>query len=172
MKAAQPMYGPSARINLPNYCTNASVLCKTASSCDSAITCSQSASSDVQELKTGLDTQNVCEASASEVVNDPPDMTKERVTGVCNDDGYYQGFPEDDMFDIDELLGVMDQKGESINEAGSSGYPMYDGWFENKLDDFDFDFLETGPEDCGFTLEELGLSLDPAEPVMQIDEEK
>nr|GEX08567.1 hypothetical protein [Tanacetum cinerariifolium] len=95
-EAVRAMYGPSARINLPNYYPNASLLCKTTSS-----------------------------SSASEV----------GVAGICNDDGNYQGFPEDDMFNIDELLGVMDQKDESINEAGSSGQPMYDAWFENKPDD-------------------------------------
>ena len=99
-EAARAMYGSSARINLPNYCSNASLLCKTASSCDSTITCSQSESSKVLESKTGFDAQNVCQSSSSEVVNDPPDMTKERVTGICNDDGYYEGFPEDDMIDI------------------------------------------------------------------------
>ncbi|GJS88959.1 hypothetical protein Tco_0771595 [Tanacetum coccineum] len=152
---ARAMYGPSARINLPNYCPNASLLCKTTSSCDLTITCSQSESSEVRESQTA---QNVCETSASRV----------DVMGICND----EGFPEDDMFDIDQLLGVMDQKGESINEAGPSGQPMYDAWFEYKPDDFDFDFFDTGSEDCNFTLEDFGLSLDLAEPVMQIDEQK
>ncbi|GKB83014.1 hypothetical protein Tco_0949909, partial [Tanacetum coccineum] len=41
----------------------------------------------------------------------------------------YAGFPEDSMFDINELLDVVDQKGESINEEGSSSHPMYDAWF-------------------------------------------
>nr|GEW24323.1 dehydration-responsive element-binding protein 2A-like [Tanacetum cinerariifolium] len=121
-EAARAMYGPSARINLPNYYPNASLLCKTTSSCVSNITCSQSESSKVCETKTA---QNVCAASASEV----------GVAGICNDDGNYQGFPEDDMFNIDEILGVMDQKDESINEEGSSGQPMCDAWFENKPDD-------------------------------------
>nr|GEU65431.1 protein transparent testa glabra 1 [Tanacetum cinerariifolium] len=47
---------------------------------------------------------------------------------ATNDDGYYQSFLEDNMFDIHELLGVVDQKGKSINEEGSSGH-MYDAWF-------------------------------------------
>ncbi|GJV37520.1 hypothetical protein Tco_1409997 [Tanacetum coccineum] len=41
----------------------------------------------------------------------------------------YAEFPKDNMFDINELLDVVDQKGESINEEGSSGHPMYDAWF-------------------------------------------
>nr|GFA22990.1 hypothetical protein [Tanacetum cinerariifolium] len=108
------------------------------------------------------------------------------------------GFPEDDIFDIDELLGVMDQNsktaqnvckastskvdidellgvmdqnGESIDQAGSSGHSMYDAWFENKLD-FDFDFLERKPKDFKLTLEDFVLSLDPTEPFMQTNEEK
>ncbi|PWA35332.1 hypothetical protein CTI12_AA610440 [Artemisia annua] len=70
------------------------------------------------------------------------------------------GFSEDEIFYIDELLGVMDQKSEFNNEA--VGYPMQDAWYENKQDvsqnesiymqqddsgvapNFGFDFLEGG----------------------------
>nr|GFC10959.1 hypothetical protein [Tanacetum cinerariifolium] len=88
--------------------------------------------SQVQGLKTA---QNVREATAKEV----------KVTGI----------PDKNLFDTDELLSDMNQKGQ------------YDAWFENKVDGFDFDFLDTQFEDYNFTLEDLGISLDPpAEHVM------
>nr|GEW05899.1 dehydration-responsive element-binding protein 2A-like [Tanacetum cinerariifolium] len=135
-EAARAIYGPVARINLPNYCPNASL---TALSYDSTVTyideflgvmveyeCSQA-----QGLKT---TQNVSEATAKEV----------EVTGI----------QDKNFFDIDELLDDMNQKGQ------------YDAWFENKVDGFDFNFLDTDFKDYNFTLEDLGISLDPAKPVM------
>nr|GEW59440.1 DREB2 transcription factor [Tanacetum cinerariifolium] len=113
---------------------------------------------------------NVCEASKSEV----------DVMGISNDDmfdideflGEYEcsqaqglktaqsvseatakevevtGIPDKNLFDTDELLGDMNQG-------------QYDAWFENKVDGFDFDFLDTQFEDYNFTLEDLGISLDP-----------
>nr|GEY14807.1 hypothetical protein [Tanacetum cinerariifolium] len=78
--------------------------------------------------------QNVSEATAKEI----------EVTAI----------PDKNFFDIDELLGNINQKGQ------------YDAWFENNVDGFDFDFLDTEFEDYNFTLEELGISLDPAKPVM------
>nr|GEW05900.1 DREB2 transcription factor [Tanacetum cinerariifolium] len=171
----RPIYGPVTRINLPNYCLNASL---TASSCDSTVACSQSESNEVRESKTAQN--NVCEAIKSEV----------DITGISNDDmldideflgvmGEYEcsqaqglkttqnnvseatakevevtGIPDKNFFDIDELLGNINQKGQ------------YDAWFENNVDGFDFDFLDTKFEDYIFTLEELGISLDPAKPVM------
>lgn len=189
-KAAKAIYGEYARINLPNYHTNTPLQCEAATSCNSTTTCSNSEGSEVQDSKSGIDwrapTENVCEAS--EVVNESLDMIREEradikdVTGVSNDDGCYQGFSEDEMFYIDELLGLMDQTSEFNNEA--AGYPMQDAWYENKQDvsqnesicmqqdacgvapDFDFDFLEGGLEEGNFSLEEFGLSLDPTESVM------
>nr|GEW92299.1 hypothetical protein [Tanacetum cinerariifolium] len=134
-------------------------------------------SNEVRESKTAQN--NVCEASKSEV----------DVTGISNDDMLdiddflgvmveYEcsqaqglktaqnvseattkevevtGIPDKNFFDIDELLGDMNQKGQ------------YDAWFENKVDGFEFDFLDTEFEDYNFTLEDLGISLDPTEPVM------
>lgn len=182
-KAARAMYGEYARINLPNYHVNTSLPCNAATSCYSTSTCSNSECSEVQDSKSGLDwcapTEAVCEAS--EVVNESLDI-KDAV-GVSNDDGCYQGYSEDDMFYIDELLGVTDQESEFNNEA--AGYPMPDNsWYENKQDvsqnesiymqqdacgvapDFGFDFLDGGLEECNFSLEEFGLSLDPTESVM------
>ncbi|PWA77695.1 DREB2 transcription factor [Artemisia annua] len=175
-EAARAMYGPSARLNLPNYSANTS--CKAASSYDSATTCSYSESGEVQDSKSGLDwfapAQSVY--AESEVVNEPLVMRKEKrvddiqdVTG--NDDGFCQGFPEDDMFDIDELLGIMDQKGECNNENKpdfsqiESVYVQEDPY--GVLPDFGFDFVEAGrPEECSFSLEELGLTWEPAELVL------
>ncbi|PWA77026.1 DREB2 transcription factor [Artemisia annua] len=186
-KAARAIYGEYARINLPNYHTNTPLPCNAATSCNSTTTCSNSEGSEVQDSNPGLDwcapTENVCEAS--EVVNESLDMIREEhadikdVMGVSNDDGCYQGFSEDEMFYIDELLGVMDQKSEFNNEAAD--YPTQDVWYENKQDvsqnesiymqqdacgvapDFGFDFLDGGLEECNFSLEEFGLSLDPTE---------
>ena len=163
-EAARAMYGPSARLNLPDYSANTS--CKAASSYDSATTCSYSESSEVQDSKSGLDwfapAQNVY--AESEVVNEP------LVTGYCNDYGFCQGFPEDDMFDMDELLGVTDQKGECNNEDKldfsqiETVYVQQDPY--GVLPDFDFDFVEAGrPEEC-FSLEELGLTWEPTELVL------
>ncbi|PWA67496.1 hypothetical protein CTI12_AA317480 [Artemisia annua] len=90
---------------------------------------------DLQDSMFGIDwcapTENVCEAS--EVIHESLDMIREEragikdVTGVSNDDGCYQGFSEDEMFYIDELLGVSDQKSEFNNEA--AGYPMQDACY-------------------------------------------
>nr|GEV77530.1 hypothetical protein [Tanacetum cinerariifolium] len=145
-EVARPIYGPVTRINLPNYCPNASL---TASSYDSTVACSQSESNEVCESKTTQN--NICEASKSKV----------DVTGISNDDmldidefldvmGEYEcsqahglktmqnvseanakevevtGIPDKNFFDIDELLGDINQKGQ------------YDAWFENNVDGFDF----------------------------------
>ncbi|GKC86131.1 DREB2 transcription factor, partial [Tanacetum coccineum] len=58
-EAARAMYGPSARLKLPNYSENTSS--KAASSYDSAATCSYSETSEVQDLKSGLLAQSVYE---------------------------------------------------------------------------------------------------------------
>nr|GEW92793.1 hypothetical protein [Tanacetum cinerariifolium] len=114
-EVARPIYGPVTRINLPNYCPNASL---TASSCDSTVACSQSESNEVH---------------------------------------------------IDEFLGVMGEyecsQAQGLKTTHNKG--QYDAWFENNVDGFDFDFLDTEFEDYYFTLEELGISLDPAEPIIQ-----
>ncbi|GJU69712.1 DREB2 transcription factor [Tanacetum coccineum] len=183
-EAARAIYGQSARINLPNYHANTQLPCQAATSCNSTTTCSYSEGSEVQESKSGLDwcapTQSVCE-----VVNESLDMIRgghadfKDVTGVSNDDGYYAGFPEEEIFDVDDLLGVMDQTSEFNNEA--AGYRMHDAWYENKQDvsqneslctqqdacgvapEFSFDFLEGGLEEFNFTLDEFDLSMDPTE---------
>nr|GEW92300.1 drought responsive element binding protein [Tanacetum cinerariifolium] len=113
-EVARAIYGLVVRINLPNYCPNASL---TASSCDSIVACSQSESNEVH---------------------------------------------------IDEFLGVMGEyecsQAQGLKTAHNKG--QYDAWFENNVDGFDFDFLDMEFEDYNFTLEDLGISLDPAEPVM------
>nr|GEY16345.1 DREB2 transcription factor [Tanacetum cinerariifolium] len=142
-EVARPIYSLVTRINLPNYCPNASL---TALSCDSTVACSQSESNEVRESKTAQN--NVCEASKSEV----------DITGISNDD----------MLDIDEFLGVMGEyecsQAQGLKTTQNKG--QYDAWFENNVNGFDFDFLDTEFEDYNFTLEELGISLDPAKPVM------
>nr|GEY16344.1 hypothetical protein [Tanacetum cinerariifolium] len=84
--------------------------------------------------------------------------SKVDVTGISNDD----------MLDIDEFLDVMVEyeciQAQGLKTAQNTG--QYDAWFENKVDGFDFNFLDTDFEDYNFTLEDLGISLDPAEPVM------
>ncbi|PWA77025.1 hypothetical protein CTI12_AA079500 [Artemisia annua] len=75
------------------------------------------------------------------------------------------------MFDLDELLGVMDQKGECNNENKSefsqieSVYVPQDPY--GVLPEFGFDYVEGGrPEECSFSLEELGLTWEPTEIVL------
>ncbi|PWA90089.1 DREB2 transcription factor [Artemisia annua] len=187
-EAARAMYGASARLNLPNYGANTS--CEAASSYDSATTCSYSESSEVQDTKSGLDWFTPAQSvyGESEVVNEP------LVTGYCYDDGYCQDFPEDEMISLDELLGIMDQKDECNNEnkpdfsqnesmymqqdisQNESIYMQQDVSHNESIymqqdacgvaPDFGFDFLEGEFDECNFTLEEFGLSLDPAESVM------
>nr|GEY18232.1 hypothetical protein [Tanacetum cinerariifolium] len=96
-EAARAMHGPSARLNLPNYSENTS------------------------NLDWFTPAESVYEES--EVVNESLVTRKEKnvddvkdVTGYCNEDGLCQRFPEYDMFDLDELLSVMDQKSEYDNE--------------------------------------------------------
>nr|GEY64023.1 dehydration-responsive element-binding protein 2A-like [Tanacetum cinerariifolium]GEZ37405.1 dehydration-responsive element-binding protein 2A-like [Tanacetum cinerariifolium] len=153
-EAARAIYCQSARINLPNYHANTQLPCQAATSFNSTTTCSYSEGGEVQESKSGLDwcapTQSVCE---SEVANESLDMIRERqadfkdVTGVSNDDGYYEGFPAEEMFDMDELLGVMDQTSEFNNEA--AGYPMHDAWYENKQDISQNESICTQQDACG-----------------------
>nr|GFB76948.1 dehydration responsive element binding protein [Tanacetum cinerariifolium] len=115
-EAARAMYGPSARLNLPNYSENTSS--KVASSYDTAATCSYFESSEVQDSKSGLDWFTPAESiyeEKSEVVNEPLVMRKKSVDEV-NDYDSCQGFPEDDFFDVDEFISVMDQKAECNNE--------------------------------------------------------
>nr|GEX81163.1 hypothetical protein [Tanacetum cinerariifolium] len=131
------------------------------------------------------------------------------VTGYCNEDGLCQGFPEYDMFDLDELLSVMDQRSEYSNEnkpyfsentlnksaatydsAATCSYsetsevqdlksrlPAQSVYEESEVvneplvmrkeKNFDVYFVEAGrPEECSFSLEELGLTWEPTELVL------
>nr|GEW92792.1 dehydration-responsive element-binding protein 2a-like [Tanacetum cinerariifolium] len=80
--------------------------------------------------------------------------TKQNVSEATAKEVEVMGIQDKNFFDIDELFGDMNQKGQ------------YDAWFENKVDGFDFNFLDTEFEDYNFTLDDLGISLDPAEPIM------
>ncbi|GKA68599.1 dehydration-responsive element-binding protein 2A-like protein [Tanacetum coccineum] len=89
-EAARAIYGQSARINLPNICGNKQLpLSKDATSCH---------------------VKSVLHESLDMIRGGHADFKD--VTGVSNDDGYYAGFPEEEIFDVDDLLGVMDQTSE------------------------------------------------------------
>ncbi|KAK1415450.1 hypothetical protein QVD17_31231 [Tagetes erecta] len=176
-EAARAMYGPLARLNLPN-CQSTNDQPNPASSCDSCdstTTCSHSEGSAnaSDEFKPGLNVfPSVKHEEDVEVKDEPEIVVKEEGYEYNKDSGFYDG---DEVFDLDNLLeGVLN----SSPEAGS-GTDGCDAWFENNANavengsmymqqdpcaighDYSFDFLEPGrPEDCSFTLEELGLGLD------------
>ncbi|GKC38368.1 hypothetical protein Tco_1050752 [Tanacetum coccineum] len=117
-EAARAIYGPAARINLPNYCPNASL---TPSSCDSTVTCSQSESNEVRESKTAQN--NLLGVMGESECSQAQDLkTAQNVSEATAKEVEVTGIPDKDFFYIDELLGDMDQKGQ------------YDAWFENQID--------------------------------------
>ncbi|GJT58022.1 DREB2 transcription factor [Tanacetum coccineum] len=102
-EAARAMYGPAARINLPNYCPNASLTAR---------------SNEVRESKTAQN--NVCEASKSGV----------DVTGICYDDmldiDELLG-----VMGESECSQAQDLKtAQNVSEA-TAKEGQYDAWFEN-----------------------------------------
>lgn len=186
-EAARAMYGSAARLNLPN-CRSMDdyhmLLANPASSCDSTTTCSHSEGGAAQNSNVGSD--GFAESTQSglqvehEAANEPIVVKEEAIEekkdeGFCIGDGYYlQNFSADEeMFDMDELLGAVDQTGDLVsnsnhvsncNHEPGSGNASYEQWFDDKPDpcEYSLDFLKPGrPEDCSFTLEELGLGLDP-----------
>nr|XP_043613083.1 dehydration-responsive element-binding protein 2C-like [Erigeron canadensis] len=189
-EAAKAMYGPNARLNLPDYRSkNDCVQMMSAvsgSSCESTTTYSHSEDSTVLDSKAGFDgflkteheekMYDVNEAAFSPKV----EIKKERFedehksaadASLCTDDGYFQNNPVDVMFDLDELISLIDQSGApacNANNESLFGYKpdglncsMYMQQDPYGALDYSFDLLEQGrPEDFNFTLEELGVSLD------------
>ncbi|KAK1415452.1 hypothetical protein QVD17_31233 [Tagetes erecta] len=176
-EAARAMYGPLARLNLPN-CQSNNDQPNPASSCDSTTTCSHSEGGVSHDFKPGSAAfpsikheENIQEDIL--VKHEPESVAKEE---YCNynciqDSGFYDG---DEMFDLEKLLEAVSN---SSPEAGSGD--GCDAWFENNINadengsmymqqdpcanckGYSLDFLEPGrPEDCSFTLEELCLDLD------------
>ncbi|KAI3731173.1 hypothetical protein L1987_62357 [Smallanthus sonchifolius] len=176
-EAARAMYGSCARLNLPN-CQSKSdyslLVANPASSCDSTTTCSHSEGGATHDSKPGSAMFPSIEHEESVQVKqetEPEIVAKEDYFDDNKDSGFYI---DDDMFDLEELLESVS----NANPEAGSGYGN-DAWFDNKADvdantqmhtqqdlcgngqDDSFDFLKPGrPEDCSFTLEELGLGLD------------
>ncbi|KVI04833.1 dehydration-responsive element-binding protein 2A-like [Cynara cardunculus var. scolymus] len=175
-EAARAMYGPSARLNLPN-CRSMDdyymLLANPTSSCDSTTTCDYSgggAAHNSNVASDGFEESTQCGLQVEHepvVVKEEPIEEKKDV-GFCIGDGnYLQSFSGDEMIDMDELLGIVDQTDDFVsnsNHEPGSGNATDEPWFDNKPDpcDYSLDFLKPGrPEDCSFMLEELGLGLDP-----------
>ncbi|XP_076928905.1 dehydration-responsive element-binding protein 2A-like [Bidens hawaiensis] len=201
-QAARVMYGPPARLNLPDYCGSkidnsvvaAEPVANSASSCDSTTTCShnEGATPDSKPLPLGPAVYPNVKRDESLQVKQEPQQKPEIVTKAerfedNKDLGFYIG---DEMFDLEELLGAVEDNPEAgsgdgygprfENEADVNGnVPMYmqqqdsfmtgedyaymqqDSCVSGDDYGFDLDFLKMGePEDCSFSLEELGLDLD------------
>nr|GEU52843.1 dehydration-responsive element-binding protein 2A-like [Tanacetum cinerariifolium] len=153
-EAARAMYGPDARINLPNDDVPSSPDRSMGIRHTKAYTLRGRSSTKLEQRSPGMNsTFTPTYFTLLYATNPILTLTLEILTSFSVVKG------ESDS-------AVAQNKGQSINEAGSSGHPMYDAWSENKVDDFDFDFLDTEFEECNVTLEDFGLSLDPVEPVM------
>ncbi|MFS7961085.1 putative transcription factor AP2-EREBP family [Helianthus anomalus] len=175
-EAARAMYGTSARLNLPNCRSKNDILpllvTNPASSCDSTTTYSYSEVDATHDSKPCPAVfPSVKHEESVQVKHEPEIVAKEEHCVDDNDLGFYI---DDEMFDLEELLGAVE---DSNPEAGSGD--VYDGRFVHGADanenmqmymqqdpcmsgqDYSFDFLQPGrPEDCSFTLEELGLGSD------------
>ncbi|KAL4574988.1 hypothetical protein LXL04_021828 [Taraxacum kok-saghyz] len=95
-QAARAMYGASARLNLPNYPSSVS---NPSSSCDSTTTTTTCSYSDSGPGQSQSQTQSQQMAMIKEEVND-----EKKEVGFSIGEGYFQSLPEDEMFDMDELL--------------------------------------------------------------------
>nr|GEV05792.1 hypothetical protein [Tanacetum cinerariifolium] len=193
IKAARAMYGPSARLNLPNYSENTSS--KAASSYDSIATCSYFESSEVQDSKSGLDCFTPAESKSEYNNENKLDFSKNTLSkaaatydsaATCSYSETSEvqdlksGLPAQSVYEESEVVNesLFMRKEKSLGEKAECNN-------ENKLDfseiesvyvqqdpygvlpDFDFDFVEAGrPEECSFSLEELGLTWEPTELVL------
>nr|AHJ08574.1 DREB2-like protein [Cichorium intybus] len=150
-EAARVMYGPCARLNLPN-CRSmneySQMVPNGASSCDSTTTCSHS-----EDTKTGPDSQTVKDDgesnSPNESGNSPSFKVKREVEKdvkvkeepvEMEEDFDFQNVHVDELFDMEELLELMDQK--SPNAPGlkpdpgiDSGMIMNQGGFHHPAGD-------------------------------------
>ncbi|KVI07045.1 dehydration-responsive element-binding protein 2A isoform X2 [Cynara cardunculus var. scolymus] len=207
-EAARVMYGPCARLNLPScrsmsdYSQMVSNASTAGSSCDSTTTCSHSEGESKREtvaLKDEGESNSPCDPKHEdgqlsmvkvEVKEEPMEEEEEEEVRVKEEADNHV----DEMFDMDELLEMMEQRSpHTKQERGTTAYEQdkqeQDGvgygyewcmaedgfreppWFEKEPvspadkqqqeeDGYGFDFLMPGrPEECNFTLEELGLDL-------------
>ncbi|CAH1445407.1 unnamed protein product [Lactuca virosa] len=126
-EAARVMYGPCARLNLPNcrtmseYYSESMVVPNGASSCDSTTTCSHS-----EDSKNGSGSQMVkddCESNSNESGNPPLMTTVKQEVEDDQEDGkdvkvkeepdeidFQNVHVDHELFDMEELLELMDQK--------------------------------------------------------------
>ncbi|KAI7745775.1 hypothetical protein M8C21_010605 [Ambrosia artemisiifolia] len=174
-EAARAMYGTCARLNLPNCQSKNDILshlvANPASSCDSTTTCSHSEPDATHDSKPCPAVFPTIKHESVLVKREPEIVAEDE---HCDDNKDSSFYIDDEMFDLEEILGAV----EDANPDAGSG-DGYDRLFENKANanensqmymqqdhcgsdqEYSFDFLKPGrPEDCSFTLEELGLGLD------------
>ncbi|XP_071711917.1 dehydration-responsive element-binding protein 2C-like [Rutidosis leptorrhynchoides] len=143
-EAARVMYGPCARLNLPNCRTmneySQMINNPSVSSCDSTTTCSHSedskygSSRGTISLKDEGDSSNrpltlVKRVVKEEPVEDERDVKRIKDEPVETNDFQNQNVHFDDMLDMEELLEMMGQK----NQQNSDKIMYNDTWFMNEL---------------------------------------
>ncbi|KAK9049264.1 hypothetical protein SSX86_031769 [Deinandra increscens subsp. villosa] len=169
------MYGSCARLNFPDYQSKKDcslLVANPASSCDSTTTCSHSEGGATNDSQYGSAVfPSVKQEESIEVKHEHEIVAKEQLSDYNNDSGFYV---DDEMFDLEKLLktvsnpnpeaGSGDRYGAqfgneaAVNENGQMY--MQQGLCESNLD-YSFDFLNLGrPEDCSFTLKDLGFGSD------------
>ncbi|GJU43809.1 RNA-directed DNA polymerase, eukaryota [Tanacetum coccineum] len=112
-EVARVTYVPSAHLNLPNYSAN--TLSETASSYNSAITCSYSETSDGQDSKSGLDWFVPARSATNSSIPFPPGFT-----------------PDKPDTDVDKLVAQKDQFQPDVKSVGSSSHTVESA---NNVDD-------------------------------------
>lgn len=138
-EAAKAMYGPCARLNLPNDVSlsesgKESTSLPTTSGSDSTTTSIQSEVCASEDLKVNLDASKVKHEDDNRLsticsVSTPMSVVKDKIKGEPVDfnvesevgyrQNYLQNFTFDEMFDVDELLGALGST--SVHDLGSLG---------------------------------------------------
>ncbi|KAG5600094.1 hypothetical protein H5410_031464 [Solanum commersonii] len=173
-EAARAMYGPCARLNLPNYPSrDDSDSATSASDCTVA-----SGFGEVCPGAAGTPLSSVKDEGKDETAGLPGEMeiveAKEEPTSIALKSGW-DNLNLDEMFDVDELLAMLDSTPVSTNDFGSDGkqyaydnnlvsnspcQPLGDpqemGQEASMTFDYGFDFLKPGrQEDLNFNSDDL-----------------
>ncbi|KAK3014099.1 hypothetical protein RJ639_009504 [Escallonia herrerae] len=199
-EAARAMYGLSARLNLPGtYSLTESCSADSTTSTGYSEVCApddSKANVDAREIIKHEDGEGESRLSGSwsavssealtpsSVVKEVPQyMDMAKSIGPKTEQDNIQQLPVEDMFDVDELLGILDssplgdpgsQHDVSCNIGQSGGEQPPDMSYQGQNPDakllgtlhhmeqapsgYSFDFLEPGrQEDCNFRLDELGI---------------
>ncbi|XP_068644511.1 dehydration-responsive element-binding protein 2A-like [Aristolochia californica] len=145
-EAARAMYGPAARLNLPHMDSSVTTTSSTAAS-DSTTTTSVSHNSDVAEESNEDIPKIKCEdsllASGKAEVADSSTIKNEVVPGDANVASPNLDFATDEMFDVNELLRMMDSS--EGNEPGLSAETDY----SNKIGSY---WLHSGSDQLPWVL--------------------